>query len=74
MKREMEEKYKLVKRIVDLECSNERRNRIDKKNKTVIKIVNWKMERLEQTVKEFIKENLTIGINIKKASRLNKIE
>lgn len=44
MKREMEEKYKLVKRIVDLECSNERRNRIDKKNKTVIKIVNWKME------------------------------
>lgn len=32
------------------------------------------MERLEQTVKEFIKENLTIGINIKKASRLNKIE
>lgn len=51
---------------MDLECSNRRRNRIDKKNKTVIKIVNWKMERLEQTVKEFIKENLTIKINIKK--------
>lgn len=59
---------------MNLDCSNGRRNRIDKKNKTVIKIVNWKMERLEQAVKEFIKENLTIGINIKKASKLNKVE
>lgn len=60
----------LKRRIADLEWTNERKERKDKKNNIVIKGLNWKTERLEQEVKEFVKDSVRVRIGIKKVSKI----
>jgi len=61
----------LEKRIAELEEMNERRERRERKNNIVIKGVKWReMERLEQEVKEFIRESLKVDVEVKKVRKI----
>jgi len=61
----------LEKRIAEVEEMYERRERRERKNNIVIKGVKWReTERLEQEVKEFIRESLKTDIEVKKVRKI----
>jgi len=50
---------------------NERRERRERKNNIVIKGVKWReTERLDQEVKEFIRESLKVDVGVKKVRKI----
>jgi len=61
----------LGKRIAELEEINERRERKERKNNIVIKGMKWReMEKLDQEVKEFIRESLKVDVEVKKVRKI----
>ena len=66
----MQEKGILEKRIEDLEWINEKKERKDRKNNIILKGMNWKAESLEQEVEEYIRDNIKIIIEVKKANKI----
>jgi len=73
-KREREEwskeKGMLERRIAELEWFNERKERNERRNNIVIRGVSWKTENLEQEITEYIKENIEVNVEIKRAKKI----
>lgn len=68
----IEEKNKLEKRLENLEWEREKKDREKRRNNIVIKGVNkWGEINVEQEVRDFIKENLKIEVEIGKVFKLH---
>lgn len=65
-----QEKRIFEKRIGELEWTNEKRERAERKNKIVIRGIRWGKENLEKKVEKCIKEKLETEIEIRKVSKL----
>jgi len=64
------EKRMLERRIAELEWINERKERNERKNNIVIKGVSWKTENLKQEITEYIKDNIEVNVEIKRANKI----
>lgn len=65
-----QEKRALEERIRNLEWLNEKKERENRKNRIVIKGVEWRKEISEREVEEFIEEKLRLKVEIKEMSRI----
>jgi len=69
----LEERRKLKKRLVILEWEKEKKDRERCKNNIVIRGKNeWGTNRIEQEIKEFLKENLEIEIQVEKTFKIQR--
>lgn len=71
-RREKEEKKWLEKRIGDFEWWNEKKERKKRKNNIVIKGIKWETENLGEKVRHYIKEDMKVEVDIKKATIIGK--
>lgn len=69
-RRMIKRKRKLERRIAELEWINERKERNERKSNIVIKGVSWKTENLKQEITEYIKENIKVNVEIKRANKI----
>ncbi|KAG7196804.1 hypothetical protein KM043_016917 [Ampulex compressa] len=63
------EKAEWAQKMMDMEWTMERREKVERKNNIVIKEVTWKAEGLGLAVEEFIMKNLAVEVVVKKTRK-----